>query len=406
MLIETNEVKALIVNLESELSATKEWSDVSYKMKCVFLYNDDIQLSNWKMHVNPSSGFVKKENKFSANREIKYALNHLMLPSSNVAYIVLNVLELKDAAQQGLGTILVNNTQITKEHLGYLPDIILYNVSDIIDAIESKSGFFAEVLATKLSSNNNSSSRFVLTLLTRSANLIICGRYFGKGHPNSEIHQLSQRLLRSKNDATQNQIFVEILSYELGRINNNLGKIDGVTRVPARPESRDRLGEVITIACKATEFSNYNDCLVCVEDFPKQKDFSNLDERAFNVRGKFKVNMDVKGKHIILVDDVYTTGATLKECYSELIAKGALKITAVVFAVNQFPLVFTRKMPAECSKCGNDFKMRLRKDGTVMFFGCSSYPDCTHTVDFEEGWYKFNEKNQIKVDIQDFDITF
>ena len=407
MLIRTNEVDALIVNLKPDLLITQEWSFISEQINCVFLCNNEIQLDTWRKYASSYSIFIKKDGIF-LNRDIQQALAHLNLPSFKVAYVVLDASELKVAVRQELGTILVTtNTSITKEYLGYLPDIIVYRVSDIIKAIEHKSGFFAEVLATKLSNDKlYSSSHFVLPLFADAVSLITCGRYFGKEHPNSEIHQLSRRLLRSKDDDTQNHILVDILSYELKWIEQNLGTVDGVTRVPARPNNPDRLGKVVASSSDATKIPNYNDCLICVEDFPKQKNFKTLDERTLNVKGKFKVNSVINYKHIVIVDDIYTTGATLRECYSELRNHGASKVTAIVFAVNQLSPIFTNKEPINCSNCKSDLKLRLRKDGTAMFFGCNGFPDCTYAIDFEEGWNKFNEINQIKVDMQDFDIRF
>ena len=50
----------------------------------------------------------------------------------------------------------------------------------------------------------------------------------------------------------------------------------------------------------------------------------NRDERWKNVQGIFAVrNIDVlRGKHILLVDDVLTTGATLASCASAIVATG------------------------------------------------------------------------------------
>jgi len=40
----------------------------------------------------------------------------------------------------------------------------------------------------------------------------------------------------------------------------------------------------------------------------------------------------IEGKHILLVDDIYTTGATIKECSEVLLNAGTSKVTAVAFA--------------------------------------------------------------------------
>ncbi|MEP1205724.1 MAG: ComF family protein [Rhizobiaceae bacterium] len=59
-------------------------------------------------------------------------------------------------------------------------------------------------------------------------------------------------------------------------------------------------------------------------------------DRARNVRGAFRVppakEILVRGGHIVLVDDVYTTGATLQSCARALRRKGAAKIDCLTFA--------------------------------------------------------------------------
>lgn len=64
-----------------------------------------------------------------------------------------------------------------------------------------------------------------------------------------------------------------------------------------------------------------------------------LTERAreVNVRAAFKVapghEIDVAGKHIVLVDDVYTTGATVSSAAGALKRAGASEVTVLTFAM-------------------------------------------------------------------------
>ncbi|MGB9148936.1 MAG: ComF family protein [Burkholderiales bacterium] len=55
-------------------------------------------------------------------------------------------------------------------------------------------------------------------------------------------------------------------------------------------------------------------------------------ERHANVRGAFTCDMDLRGQHVGVVDDVMTTGATLNEFATTLKKSGAEKVSAYVVA--------------------------------------------------------------------------
>lgn len=57
-------------------------------------------------------------------------------------------------------------------------------------------------------------------------------------------------------------------------------------------------------------------------------------ERKKNVKNAFTVSHadKIKGKRIILVDDIYTTGATMKECAKVLLKAGAKSVDALTVA--------------------------------------------------------------------------
>ena len=55
-------------------------------------------------------------------------------------------------------------------------------------------------------------------------------------------------------------------------------------------------------------------------------------DRRANVKGAFACSKDLTGKHVAIVDDVMTTGATLNEAAKVLKSRGAGKVTAWVIA--------------------------------------------------------------------------
>jgi ComF family protein len=78
----------------------------------------------------------------------------------------------------------------------------------------------------------------------------------------------------------------------------------------ARPISRALKIEILTQAVRR------------VKDTPAQMQLM-AEDRKKNVRGVFSVEADVTGKHIVIVDDVVTTGATAAEIARVLLKQGA-----------------------------------------------------------------------------------
>ena len=58
------------------------------------------------------------------------------------------------------------------------------------------------------------------------------------------------------------------------------------------------------------------------------------EERRQNVRGAFEADpkKSLKGRRVLLVDDVYTSGATVNECSRVLMRAGAREVTVLTLA--------------------------------------------------------------------------
>ena len=56
-------------------------------------------------------------------------------------------------------------------------------------------------------------------------------------------------------------------------------------------------------------------------------------ERRVNLRGRYRALREVKG-HVLLVDDVVTTGATMMHCARELMGGATRRVTGVTVCVS------------------------------------------------------------------------
>jgi ComF family protein len=91
----------------------------------------------------------------------------------------------------------------------------------------------------------------------------------------------------------------------------------------------------------AREIIHIPDLITRTKRTSMQKDMTR-DERFENQREALKITNRFKdqviGKHILIVDDVMTTGATLSACTEACISAGAAKVNVLVFARVARPL--------------------------------------------------------------------
>lgn len=78
----------------------------------------------------------------------------------------------------------------------------------------------------------------------------------------------------------------------------------------------------------------YLDALVKVKETERQERLKR-DERKQNLIGAFDIKADVKGKRVLIIDDVKTTGATLNECARVLKKNGAVSVIGLMVSARK-----------------------------------------------------------------------
>lgn len=76
---------------------------------------------------------------------------------------------------------------------------------------------------------------------------------------------------------------------------------------------------------------------ILVEKIKRTKNQHDLSqqERKDNLKNAFRVNQEVKGKNVVIIDDIVTTGCSMEEVATTLKRKGANKVIGIAFAYNR-----------------------------------------------------------------------
>lgn len=114
---------------------------------------------------------------------------------------------------------------------------------------------------------------------------------------------------------------------------------DIIAYVPATKSAKKKRGydHMRLIAKALSKMTN----VPCVDTLTTVRDTDQLttQDRQEAVKGKFKILDEkahlISGKRILLIDDVYTTGSTMKETYNILKSSGADTVIPLVIAMNR-----------------------------------------------------------------------
>ena len=134
--------------------------------------------------------------------------------------------------------------------------------------------------------------------------------------------------------------FAEIMLNEMKNI-SPFPNIDVICQVPSGKKRKKKRGfdhtlEITKYIARKTGLSHSPKAIIKLKDtIPQSK--LNFKERQEAVKGAFKINIpsDIRGKSVLLIDDIYTTGATASEVSKILKRAGAKSVFVLTLCITQ-----------------------------------------------------------------------
>lgn len=385
------ELKGLVIDLDSFTDVGIEsWGNLSSGCKCLFLVSNETILKNaiecyGRENVYKIEPFRRL---FAPNfMTHKQVLSILRLRPTEIAYVSENIAFLNNALRFLGGTIWLTD-EVSYEDASQSPDLICRSVADLGYLLRKEvSGFLGESAVYPNDKNAGMIVPLEFDVDGESVLMHMLGRYFGYSHYMSQLHPYSTAIFFNKKAGRNyykkfDDIFTKLYVRTIKRI-QRAESVDGVVSIPGRPGREDRFDSILEAITSQCGIKNYGREFVCVKDYPEQKALSSL-ERQENIRGAFRCTEELRGKRIVIIDDIITTGSTMREGVRALRAGGADPADIVVLGINQLQGNYWASDIARvaCPVCGD--KMRLLVNGNTkeFFYSC---PSCPCTLEFEAG---------------------
>ncbi|EGD32464.1 ComF family protein [Streptococcus sanguinis] len=399
MLRNVSEIKGIVFHIsELPLLSTDDWRDIQKiyesEFNCLFLTDleglpgfidesDIIKVETVKMVLWPSLSL------FDLFKErLNARTSEIILVSKEPRFT-------KRSMKLLCGVVLITENILKYEQLDNTPDVILYSFDELYEKVIAKNlvgkNYFGENQIPL--STSQFISRYIHSLYpisdSKRVRLFSLGRYYGSKHYMHELHPYSKVIISNKSSSSKlfgkfNTKLSDLIIQTIGSFPGSF-KLDALCYVPPRPKEESRFSDIFDHIFSRTDkwlqqLEDISPFLIATRDFEKQK-YLSTEERLTNVENVFTVTKDLTGKNILVIDDVVTTGATLKACAEALFQAGAENVSFFVFAINQREQsgLFS-EYRAACPDCSGDLYLNINSTTYLPFYSCS---DCQRTFDFD-----------------------
>lgn len=311
---------------------------------------------------------------------------------------------IKSMMQYHIGTVF--GDEIKKEFLENVPDYTFKKDDRLKKILNYQfAGYAAEVIVSNIKNKRKSllSCKVQIQLdngTLKELDLYFGGRYYSESHKylfddplSTLVRSFKKQYIESIDD------FFDSALQHLYKCDNSLNLI---TYVPLKKsETKEKFDRFDSLKLpKISRELEFKSVVKCVKDFhQKENDYFARQNAPIDA---FEVVENVQHKNIILLDDVYTTGATVKEIAKVLYEAGANHVIALLLAVNQ--TTESSAIPYKriiCPICGHNMRLKMGVNG--LFFGCENYkshPTNKKNINFIVGIKQLKELN--KLDMQSF----
>jgi hypothetical protein len=203
------------------------------------------------------------------------------------------------------------------------------------------------------------------------------GRYFTsedvERHPS---HELSRLVLEAKGDPQAAARVADIFAALAERPSWHDRSPDVVVSVPPKPsQDYDRFAPVREAIADALGARGSDAILTMRFEAEGYKSMTHEERRRAN-QGRFE-SAPLDGEHVLLIDDVLTSGGQIEACRDQLVSAGAGRVNVVALSATQ------NRLPEACPNCGAHLRTYRRRSDGRMFIGCPMYfrTGCPYTRD-------------------------
>lgn len=362
---------------------------------------------------------------------IRRAMSQLGMARNETAFIAGAESSLKPAQELLLGTFLlvpeaVYNANKLSIHRNMPDFIVRYAAAELQNILDGKlCGHFAEDAVSwpqlhpfKLESK--SVYHFEVAAENRpDVKVAFGGRYFKTEDARYGLHPLSLRIINAKNYPDRHadmfsNIFAHLIMWQ------TKGDFDLVAVVPPRPGKDDRNAKYALQLPQRNLFKNAGigneriaiDALRCIRDYGSLKTSGGAHRRAEEIKGAFEASPSVRGKKVVVLDDIYSTGSTMNECIETLLSAGASQVLPSVLAYHPLHCISLSRLDESeplCGGCQAAMVPRFNKQTGEVFYGCSNFfnggsHDRKNFVEVQRLRISRAEQRIMAIDDDDFDI--